>query len=74
MLISLSSLACLLIHQCMAGGIAVDWISDKLYFYDRCSGHIGVLDLAYNFQKTLANETNDFHLIYTNIVVDPMTR
>ena len=56
-----------------ADEIAVDWISDKLYFHDRCSRHIGVLDVAHNLQKTLANDTN-MHHYYTQIVVDPMTR
>jgi UDP-N-acetyl-D-mannosaminuronic acid transferase (WecB/TagA/CpsF family) len=60
-----------------ADGIAVDWISDKLYFHDWCNLHIGVLDLASNLQKILANDTNVHHRIYysnIHIVVDPMTR
>ncbi len=60
-----------------ADGIAIDWISDKLYFHDQCNLHIGVLDLANNLQKTLANHTsmNDRRrLYYTHIVVDPTTR
>ena len=60
-----------------ADGIAVDWISDKLYFHDQCYYHIGVLDLATNLHKTLANDTNVYHHYYNSyidIVVDPMTR
>ena len=60
-------------------GIAVDWISDKLYFHDWCYRHIGVLDLARNLQKTLANDTYmhygyRFYYNYKHIVVDPVTR
>ena len=55
-----------------ADGIAVDWISDKLYFHDPCYDHIGVLDLASNLQKILANDTDTHHIIY--MVVDPTTR
>ena len=61
---------------CMhADGIAVDWISDKLYFHDQCYYHIGVLDLASNLQTTIAyNTTVHPHIQYANIVVDPTTR
>ena len=59
-----------------ADGIAVDWISDKLYFHDWCWYHIGVLDLAHNLQKTLANDTNMHHRYQyaAHIVVDPTAR
>ena len=68
-------------HTCMfnspmhVDGIAVDWISDKLYFHDQCWHHIGVLDLAHNLQKTLANDTNmHYHYHVVHIVVDPTAR
>ena len=57
-------------------GIAVDWISDKLYFHEICHHRVGVLDLARNLQKTLANDTH-IHRSYSHnehIVVDPVTR
>lgn len=61
-----------------AGGIAVEWISDKLYYYDKCYDHIGVLDLATNLYKTIVNDTNAYYYHYyddfVNIVVDPTTR
>ena len=59
-----------------ADGIAVDWISDKLYFHDQCYYHIGVLDLASNLQTTLDNDTNTYHYFYYNMhmIVDPTTR
>ena len=56
------------------GGLAVDWINDKLYYHDRCHYHIGVLDLATNLYKTIANDTVTYHYRYINIIVDPTTR
>ena len=59
-----------------ADGIAIDWISDKLYFHDWCYRHIGVLDLARNLQKNLTNNTYMYYRYQFNndIVVDPVTR
>ena len=59
-----------------ADGIAVDWISDKLYFHDRCYYHIGVLDLVSNLQTILDNDTDTFRYsrYYGHMVVDPTTR
>ena len=58
-----------------ADGIAVDWISDKLYFHDWCYPRIGVLDLASDLQKILANDTNTYYnTSYIHMVVDPTTR
>ena len=77
----MSILTCMpIIHACLihADGIAVDWISDKLYFHDWCWHHIGVLDLAHNLQKILANDTNMHHHYHwqyvVHIVVDPTER
>ena len=57
-------------------GIAVDWISDKLYYQDQCHDLIGVLDLTTNLHTTLANQdtVNDYYHYYANIVVDTTTR
>ena len=57
-------------------GIAVDWISDKLYYRDGCYDHIqfGVLDLATNLHEILVNDTTVYYYLYTDIVVDPTTR
>ena len=55
-------------------GIAVDWISDKLYYHDRCHYCIGLLDLTTGLYKTLASESDINHYYYTDIIVDPTTR
>ena len=50
-------------------GLAVDWISDKLYYGDDCSNYIGVLDLAPHQHKMLVSGIS-----INDIVVDPTTR
>ena len=37
------------------GGMAVDWISDKLYYHDRCHDRVRVMYLATNLHKTLTD-------------------
>ena len=67
----------LIIANCInADGIAVDWINDKLYYHDFCFLRIGVLDLASNLQKILANDTlmYRYYTSYIHMVVDPTTR
>ena len=59
-----------------ADGIAVDWISDKLYYHNRCHDYIGVLDLTTNLCKTIVSGSDvDYYGYFrTDIVVDPTTR
>ena len=58
------------------GGMAIDWISDKLYYHDRCHDRIRVMDLATNLHKTLTNYTAiyPYSQYYIDIVVDPNTK
>lgn len=57
-------------------GLAVDWISNKLYWTDTSFDNIGVLDLTKNIQKTLVNITvGDSSVAEPRaIVIDPLTR
>ena len=59
-----------------ADGIAVDWISDKLYYHNWCHDNIGVLDLTTNLYKTIVihSGVGYYGYFYTDIVVDPTTR
>ena len=51
----------------------MDWISDKLYYTDRCRSYIGVLDLAIYQYKMLVNDT--YRQNYNHdVIVDPITR
>ena len=56
-----------------ADGLAVDWISDKLYYSDDCNNGIGVLDLATNQYKMLVSGIGN-NPFYHDLVVDPTTR
>ena len=53
--------------------LSVDWISDKLYYLDKCNRYIGVVDLATNQYKILVSNDNIMPRSYS-IVVDPKTR
>ena len=58
-----------------ADGLAVDWISDKLYYSDDCSNDIGVLDLATNQYKMLVSESDiGNHSYCHDVAVDSTTR
>ena len=59
-----------------ADGLAVDWISDKLYYHDRCHDDIGVLDLITNLCKTIVSgsDVGLYGYFHTDIIVDPTTR
>ena len=57
-------------------GLAVDWVSDKLYWTDTHFDTIGVLDLNTNIHKTLINVTAGSELGFEPraIILDPHTR
>lgn len=56
-----------------ADGLAVDWISDKLYYLNSCDRRIEVLDLASYDRMILASDIYT-QLYRSNIIVDPTTR
>ena len=59
---------------CFTDGIAVDWVSQKLYWTDEGLDQIVVYDLSNGYRKILFNTNNGTSTSPRAIVVDPMNR